>query len=118
MLLNALKTSALDESTIVFISADHGGSGKTHGANDLRSLHIPWIMSGPGVRKHFDLTSIRELTVRTTDTFATACYILGIELPDGIEGKPIVQAFEEVELLTSVRPATRDSLPTTGESHR
>jgi predicted AlkP superfamily pyrophosphatase or phosphodiesterase len=116
MLLNALRTSALHDSTIVFISSDHGGSGKTHGANDLRSLHIPWIMSGPGVRKNFDLTSIRELTVRTADTFATACYVLGIDVPEGTEGKAIVQGFEQAELLTSVRPATQEVARTTPAS--
>ena len=110
MLLNALRTSGLESSTIVIISADHGGSGKQHGANDERSLHIPWIISGPGIRKNYDLTQARELTIRTTDTFVTACYILGIDLPDGTEGKPIVQAFEKPgELMRDVKPTATTS---------
>src|SRR4029453_9316628 len=108
------KTSGLDKSTIVIVSADHGGSGKTHGANDLRSLHIPWIISGPGVRKNVDLSQARDVPIKTMDPFAPACYVLGIDLPDGIDGKPIVQAFEGAELLTDVKPvspATAPALP-------
>jgi arylsulfatase A-like enzyme len=104
MLLNALQTSGLADSTIIIVSADHGGSGRQHGADDLRSLHIPWIINGPGIRKNFDLTLYRDLTVHTTDTFATACYILGIDPPDGIEGKAIRQAFESNELLRDAKP--------------
>jgi arylsulfatase A-like enzyme len=115
MLLNALKTSALDQSTIVIVSADHGGSGKSHGPNDLRSLHIPWIINGPGIRKNYDLTLAREITIKTMDTFATACYVLGIDPPDDIDGKPIVQAFEQVELLNPVKPNKPVSEPTANQ---
>jgi predicted AlkP superfamily pyrophosphatase or phosphodiesterase len=114
VLLDAIKTAGLDHSTIVFISADHGGAGKSHTANNLPSLHIPWIMSGPGVRKNYDLTVSREMTVKTYDTFATACYVLGIDRPEGNEGKVHAQAFEQVELMTDVKPPT--SAPATRAS--
>ena len=102
-LMDQLVVSRLFESTVVIVTADHGGSGKQHGADDPRSLYIPWIANGPGVRKNFDLTSLRELTVNTTDTFATACFLMGFELPPETEGKPIYQMVEGYELL---RPAT------------
>lgn len=104
MIFNALKTSGLEESTVIIVSADHGGSGKSHGANDLRSLHIPWICAGPGIRKNLDLATFRELTVRTEDTFATACFFMGIPLPPETDGKPIVQIIANRELLQSVSP--------------
>jgi arylsulfatase A-like enzyme len=106
MLMHALDTSGLVDSTVVIISADHGGSGKQHGANDLRSLHIPWIANGPGIRKNFDLTALRERTIHTEDTFATACFLLGIPLPPGTDGRPVVQIVQGVQLLRESQPTT------------
>jgi hypothetical protein len=62
------------------------------------------------VRRNYDLTLHRELQVNTTDTFATACFVLGIELPDGLDGKPIHQIIADYELLRDAStqpPATR-----------
>jgi arylsulfatase A-like enzyme len=85
--------------TAIILSADHGGAGRTHGADDPRSRHIPWILSGPGIRKNFDLTALPELEVNTYDTFATACYLLNIDVSRRIDRKPIVEALEERQLL-------------------
>lgn len=92
-LLAALGELGLRSSTTVIVSADHGGAGKTHGGKDPRSRYIPWIINGPGVAANRDLTSFRDLTVHTEDTFATACRVLGLPAPDGIDGKPVQQAF-------------------------
>jgi arylsulfatase A-like enzyme len=79
----------------------------------VRSLNIPWIAYGPGIRKNFDLTSLRT-TINTTDTFATACYLLGIPLPPDIQGKPqlpIVEGYQPGRNATprrSNRPAQAD----------
>jgi hypothetical protein len=89
--------------TAIILSADHGGAGRTHGADDARSRHIPWILSGPGIRKNFDLTALPELEVNTYDTFATACYLLNIPVKTKIDGKPIVEAIEDRQLLGDSR---------------
>jgi arylsulfatase A-like enzyme len=92
--LKAVKEAGLAEHTVFIITADHGGSGKTHGPDDYRSRHIPWICYGPGVRKALDLTTDGDLEVRTEDTFATACWLLGIPLDlKRIDGRPVKAAF-------------------------
>jgi arylsulfatase A-like enzyme len=98
-ILAASEKLGLLKNTAVIVSADHGGAGRTHGADDERSRRIPWILSAPGVRKNYDLTRNPELEVNTYDTFATACYLMGIPVPNKIDGKPIVEAFENRELL-------------------
>jgi len=55
-LLAALDRAGLRASTFFLVTSDHGGAGLTHGADDARSRHIPWVVVGPGVRKNFDLT--------------------------------------------------------------
>ncbi len=60
------------------------------------------IAAGPGVRRNYDLTRDQKLVVATYDTFATACYFLGIERPEGIEGKPVGQIFGQEATLSHV----------------
>jgi predicted AlkP superfamily pyrophosphatase or phosphodiesterase len=104
VLLGAMEEAKLGASTAIILSADHGGAGKSHGPNDPRSRHIPWIARGPGIRKNYDLTRDAALTVNTEDTFATACWLLGVRPPGPIDGKPIEQVLADRELL---RPAAK-----------
>ena len=98
-ILTALDEEKLTDSTLVIITADHGGAGLTHGQNDPRSRHIPWIAFGPGIRKNLDLTTYATLVIDTEDTFATACYVLGIPVKRSVDGKPITQIIQRDELL-------------------
>jgi hypothetical protein len=104
--VDTLEQTGLRNSTVVILSADHGGAGKSHGPNDPRSRHIPWIASGPGIRRNYDLTLDPTLTVNTEDTFATACFFLGVRPIGKIDGKPVEQVLEERELLKDAKPAT------------
>lgn len=95
LLLAALDKEGLLAGALIIVSTDHGGAGTSHGPEDPRSRNIPWIIAGPGVRQNFDLTQSAELTLRTEDTCATACYVLGLPVPDYFEGKAVVLAFEK-----------------------
>lgn len=112
--LHAVEEAGLKDSTYIILSADHGGSVRTHGRGDVRSRYIPWIFVGPGVRENYDLTRLgRDYDIATYDTFATACYVLGIPVPDDSDGKPILPAFEAFDLLQAA-PATKPATkPTT-----
>jgi predicted AlkP superfamily pyrophosphatase or phosphodiesterase len=92
-IFDALTKAGIAERTTVIITSDHGGAGKTHGPDDPRSRHIPWIIAGPHVRQG-DLTRDVALTVNTEDTCATACYLLGLPQLPYFDGKPVLAAFE------------------------
>ena len=94
-LLDALEQLGLLGSTFIILSADHGGTGFTHGGTDPRSRTIPWIASGPGVRRNYDLTRHPALRVRTEDTFATVSMMLGLPINSRIDGRPVVQVLAE-----------------------
>ena len=98
-MLEALDEQKLADSTVIIFSADHGGAGRSHGPNDPRSRHIPWICVGPGLRKGYDLTRDPTLTVNTEDTFATACWLLGLRPKGPLDGKPVEQVLADRELL-------------------
>lgn len=101
--LDALDDLNLRRRTLIILTSDHGGAGREHRPGDPRSRHVPWIATGPGVRKNFDLTGYLKLTVRTEDTFATACAFLKIPLPRGINGKRIKQIYQPRELLGPIQ---------------
>ncbi|MDQ3441789.1 MAG: ectonucleotide pyrophosphatase/phosphodiesterase [Planctomycetota bacterium] len=105
----ALKKNGLYDSTLIILSADHGGAARSHGKDDPRSRHIPWIAVGPGIRKNFDLTAFKDLVINTEDTFATSCAFMSIPTEGDIDGKAITQMLEGAELMQSAttKPATK-----------
>lgn len=92
--LGALVRAGLLDSTLVIVSADHGGAGTTHGGLDARNHFVPWIVAGPGVRHDFDLTRVPALQVRTEDTFATASAWLGLAIAKTVDGRAVTECFE------------------------
>ncbi len=88
-ILRALHTAGIADSSVVIISADHGGHDKTHGLDIPEDMEIPWIAWGKGVKKDFALAE----PVTTFDTTATALWLLGVPLPAEFDGQPVKQAF-------------------------
>ena len=72
----------------VLITSDHGGHKNGHGTTDPVDTTIPWIVSGAGVQRGESLTGIR-----TMDTAATVLWMLNIEAPANLVGKPVTGAF-------------------------
>lgn len=93
-LLARYEAIGLLDSTLVIVTADHGGAAKTHGQPEPRSRTIPWICAGPGVRRGYDLSSGAAPGVNTEDTFATACWVLGLTPTVTLDGQPVLAAFE------------------------
>lgn len=87
--VKALQTAGIADSSVIIISADHGGHGKTHGENIPDDMNIPWLAWGKGVKKGFAITQ----PVTTYDSTATALWLLGLPLPAELDGKPVKQAF-------------------------
>ncbi len=93
--IGAARDAKTFDETLLIVTADHGGAGRTHGPNDVRSRLIPWIAVGPGVRANYDLTQAADLNINTEDTFATACFVLGLPIDSQIDGKPIQAIFSK-----------------------
>ncbi len=89
----AFQQAGIAESSVIIISADHGGHNKNHGDNIPDDMNIPWIASGKGVKKGYAITQ----PVTTFDTTATALWLLGVPLPADLDGKPVKEAFEEAK---------------------
>jgi predicted AlkP superfamily pyrophosphatase or phosphodiesterase len=94
LVLWALEKEDLRGSTFVLVTADHGGAGLSHGPDDPRSRNIPWIASGPHIRRNLDLTVYPDLTINTEDTFSTSAYFLGIPIIRKVDGKVVLEIVD------------------------
>ncbi len=86
----AIKEAGIADSSVILISADHGGHDKTHGLDIPDDMLIPWVAWGKGVKKNFTITA----PVTTYDTAATALWLLDLPVPAEFDGKPVTSAFE------------------------
>lgn len=101
-LVQAIDKAGLTPSTAIVVTADHGGHAKTHGTASHEDMTIPWIAAGAGVRAAGKL----DAKIVTTDTAATVVALLGLTVPAGWEGKPVMGALAApVSVATSPRPA-------------
>lgn len=83
--------AALPASTTVILTSDHGGGSRAnnHGSAAACDMMIPWVVSGPRTLRGYRLST----AVSTTDTAATAAWVLGLSLPADVAGQPVVEAF-------------------------
>ncbi len=88
--VKALKDAGMYENTVILITADHGGIKKGHGGRSMAEKEIPWIISGPGIKKGFEITE----KVETFFTAPTLAKIAGVTPPDCWTGKAVLSAFE------------------------
>ncbi len=85
-----IKDAGIADSSVIIISADHGGHDKTHGLDIPDDMIIPWVTWGKGVKKNFTITA----PVTTYDSAATALWLLDVPVPAEFDGKPVTSAFE------------------------
>ncbi|RMF00582.1 MAG: hypothetical protein D6768_12455, partial [Chloroflexi bacterium] len=98
----ALEAGGYTGSTLLIVTADHGGHGHGHGDDSPLDRTIPWLAVGPGVRQGVVLTQ----HIDTYDTAATAAYVLGLPQPEIWDGKPVLEMLalpepEQVQAQTS-----------------
>ncbi|WP_395749484.1 alkaline phosphatase family protein [Prosthecobacter sp.] len=86
----AIKDAGIADTSVMIISADHGGHDKTHGLNIPDDMIIPWVVWGKGVKKNYTISA----PVTTYDTAATALWLLDLPVPVEFDGKPVTSAFE------------------------
>lgn len=88
--VNKLEAEGLMDETVIIVTADHGGLGKSHGGDSEAELEIPIILYGGSVTKG----KVMERTNLICDIAATVGGLLGVELPQECAGKFISEAFE------------------------
>lgn len=89
-LVQALKDAGIYDDTIIMVTADHGGIGRSHGGQTLMEMEIPFIICGKNVKKGMQITD----TMIQYDTAATIAEVFGLKRPQCWRGLPIYSVFE------------------------
>ncbi len=88
-IISGLKEFGMAQNTTIVITSDHGGAGHGNSGENRVELEVPWIISGPGIRKNVLL----EITNDLTNTAPSIARILGLKTPAEWIGKPLNEAF-------------------------
>ena len=96
--LDALRETGHAEDTLIVFSGDNGLAVGRHGLMGKQnmydhSLHVPLVFVGPGVPK--GLRS--EAYVYLLDIYPTLCELIGIDIPETVEGMSLVPAMRDPE---------------------
>jgi len=89
VVIESYKKAGLYDNTIFIISADHGGVGHGHGGETMAEMEIPFIMSGAGVKKGYEIKG----PFYQYDNAATIAYIWKLPTPSVWTGRPAKSAF-------------------------
>jgi predicted AlkP superfamily pyrophosphatase or phosphodiesterase len=80
---------ALPPDSTVLLHADHGGHDTVHGTESPEDMNIPWIVSGPGIRRGYEIQG----PVSLLDTAPTLARLLGIAPPSEWQGHSVDEIF-------------------------
>ena len=89
-MMDAVKDAGLLSSTVIIVTADHGGVQFGHGGESLAEIQIPFIVWGQGVKKGYEFKN----PIYTYDNAATVAYLFGLKTPHAWVGRPAKAAFE------------------------
>lgn len=92
-ILNALEAAGLRDTTLIIVTADHGGHDKNHVGTVIEDFRIPWIASGPTI-----IPGQITARIHTMDTAATVAHALDLPLQSDWDGIPVYEAFGEPRL--------------------
>jgi arylsulfatase A-like enzyme len=96
-LLVALERSGAGEHTFLVLLSDHGegfdvARGRIHHGGRLHAdqLRIPFWIGGPGIT-----SGTRAQAASLTDVMPTALDLLGVAIPDGLDGRSLLPAIRD-----------------------
>lgn len=92
-IIKTLKDKGMYDSTLIMVTADHGGHDTNHIGLLIEDYRITWIVSGPGV-----IPQVIDFQLYTFDTGPTAAHALGLPFQEEWDGIPVYKIFGEPQL--------------------
>jgi predicted AlkP superfamily pyrophosphatase or phosphodiesterase len=89
LVCEAMERAGLLSGTAFFVLSDHGGHGHDHGKGTDEDLIVPWIASGPGIRRG----QVIAVPVGLVDTAPTVAHLLGLPRPAEWSGRVVTEAL-------------------------
>lgn len=82
--------ATLPENFSIVLQSDHGGHDRNHGTDCPEDMTIPWMVSGRGVARNYEITT----PVSLLSTAPTIAHLMGIPKPVEWEGTAVTEIFE------------------------
>ena len=106
--LQALDDLDLSDNTVVIITSDHGFSLSDHNRWSKHNLfkvenHVPLFVRVPGLSNSGKSDSFVEMI----DLYPTICDLLGLEKPDQLEGRSLVENIKDPNLISRTSAFSR-----------
>jgi arylsulfatase A-like enzyme len=89
LVLEGLDASSRLAGTVCLVLADHGGHEFDHNVGLAEDVSIPWVISGPGIRRGYQI--IRHVGI--IDTAPTVAHLLGLPVPAEWSGQIIKEVL-------------------------
>ena len=98
-LLDALHESGEEDRTIIVLTGDNGLALGQHGwmgKEDCyeHSIRVPLIFAGPGIPENRRLNAY----VYLLDIYPTLCDLLGVDIPESVDGKSFARLLTDLEM--------------------
>ena len=109
--VRVLEESGLLDESVVIVTSDHGeeflehgglGHGYTHHREVLR---VPLVIAGPGVSR-----GVVEQPVSMVDLMPTVLEMVGVEVPEGIDGRSFAPSVADSAVAPAPRPLYAEGL--------
>lgn len=88
-ILNAIKESGIENTTLIMVVSDHGGIDSGHGGTTHEEITVPFILKGKGIKTNYKIPT----DIYMYDVAPTITYALGLAEPYAWRGKAIRCAF-------------------------
>jgi predicted AlkP superfamily pyrophosphatase or phosphodiesterase len=97
IVMAAIQESAMKDRTLVIVTSDHGGHGKSHSQGTPEDRKIPWICWGAGAKSGVEICECEAGAIRNLDSAPTALHALGIKPPKEWDGRIVDEALVEAK---------------------
>lgn len=88
-IVDVIKEEGMAQKTTIIITSDHGGTENGNAGESMLEIEVPWIISGPGIKKNVLLETPNNLA----NTAPTIAKILGLKTPSEWIGMPVNEVF-------------------------
>jgi predicted AlkP superfamily pyrophosphatase or phosphodiesterase len=88
-IMQAIRDVGMEGTTVLFVVADHGGTGTGHGGKTDEEMTVPWMVAGPGIAQGREITE----AVGVAQTAPTIAMLFGLTPPEKWTEKAVNQVL-------------------------
>lgn len=89
-IIAAIQEAGILEQSIIIVTSDHGGIGRSHGGQSMMEMETPFIIAGKNIKQGGEFSEV----MLQQDTAHTIAEALGLKVPQMWNGNSMSHVFE------------------------